>query len=327
MAGFIDRLAQKMGYQRHKNTAFGRTNGIFFNVIPVDAANVALYGAVGARMAQGAPATPVVRAYVKREGGIDLNGINAFLRSRKWKGLKVYDAQADQASVWMNINNAWMVKAEDVEALLQEFSAFLTQSGYTSGCGFCTATEGLGYTEQDGRIMEVCDACHERLQGAVEEIKAQRETTGSYGKGLIGAVLGGIVGIVPWVLIGMLGYVAAISGLIMAWLSYKGYQLLGGKKGRGMVWILIIVLIVFTYVGVMASLFATVASQGYEMVDNALLIILALPFTPGEDMGLVWGQLALGWLFAGLGSFGLLRRAGKEAAGKDLAVKRIDKVQ
>ena len=326
MAGIADRLVQKMGYQRHKNTVFGRTNGIFFNVVLVDTTSVALYGAAGARMAQGGqPAMPVVRAYVKREGGIDLGGINAFLK-KKWTGLKVYDAQADEVAVWMHINNAWTLKAENVEALLQEFSAYLVQSGYQSGCSFCSTTENLGYTEQDGRVMEVCDVCHEKLQGAVEEIKAQRETTGSYGKGAIGAVLGGIIGIIPWVLIGLLGYIAAISGLLMAWLSYKGYLLLGGKKGRGMVWILVIVLIVFTYVGVMTSEIVAYAVQGgYDLTSEAFIFMLTAPFSP--EGGGFWGQIALGWLFAGLGSFGLIRKANKEASGKDLAVKRINKEQ
>lgn len=323
MAGLVDRLAGQMGYHHHRNTAYGRTNGIFFNVIMVDTGNAALYGALGSRMVNdGQSAMPVVRAYVKREGGIDLNGINAFLR-RKWKGLKVYDAQADETAVWMHINNAWMLKAENVETLLRELSAYLAENGYYSGCSFCTATEGLGYTEQNGRVMEACDECHQRLSGIVEEFKAERDTTGSYAKGALGAAVGGLIGIIPWVLIGMLGYVAAISGLIMAWLSYKGYQLAHGRRGKGMVWVLIVVLFVFTYVGVMVSSLVSYAVQmGYELTGEAFLLMLTLPFSP--DGAVFWGQIALGWLFAGLGSFGLIRRANREGTGKDIAVKRID---
>lgn len=323
MAGWIDSLSGALGYQRYKNTAYGRINGIFFNVIPVDTASVALYGAVGAQMANGRPNMPVVRAYVKRESGIDLMGINAFL-SRKWKGVKVYPAQADEASVWMNITNAWMLKADNVAALLFEFSMYLSQNGYYSGCSFCPATENLGYTEQDGRVMEVCGACHEKLQGIMEDFKAERAVTGSYSKGALGAVLGGIVGIVPWVLIGMLGYVAAISGFIMAWLSYKGYRLLGGKLGRGMTWILILALIVLTYVGVITSVyFSAIVSGGYAVTFESFAMFLMLPFSSNDYSGMLWGQLALGWLFAGLGSFGLIRRANREASGKDLTLKRI----
>jgi hypothetical protein len=321
MAGWMDGLTVKLGFQRHKNTIYGRTNGIFFNVTPMDYGSVAIGGVMGAQMT-GQSNMPTIRAYIKRESGIDMMDINAFLK-RKWKGLKIHNIQADQTSVWMNVNSTWNLKAESVEALVQEFSAYLAACGYTSGCVLCPVTDGLGYTEQEGRVLEVCDVCHERLQGALGEIKAQRETTGSYAKGALGAVLGGVVGVIPWVVIGMLGFVAAISGLIMAWLSYKGYRLLGGKLGRSMVWILIVVLIVFTYVGVMASLYVSIAAEGYDLVDNAFWLILTLPFVPGGDAGVIWGQIALGWLFAALGSFGLIRKAGREASGKDLSVKRI----
>ncbi len=330
MAGFVIRLAERMGYHYHKNTAYGRTNGIFFNVIMVDTGNAALYGAVGSRMVNDGQSTmPTVRAYVKHENGIDLNAINAFLLQKKWKGLKVYNAQADETAVWMHINNAWTLKAENVETLLNEFSAWLVQNGYYSGCSFCPATEELGYTEQGGRVMEACDECHQRLAGIVEEFKAERDTAGSYVKGALGAAVGGLIGIIPWVLIGMLGYVAALSGLIMSWLSYKGYQLAHGKRGKGMVWVLVVVLIVFTYIGVMASTYVSIVNQakdaGYELVDNAFWIVLTLPFTPNEDVGVIWGQLAMGWIFAGLGSFGLIRRANREGSGKDIAVNRIDR--
>ena len=309
MAGQAERFTQQTAYMKHDNTLYGRTNGIFFNVQYASLSIAA-----------------TVRAFIKRDSGIDLFGINGFLKENK-KKYHAADAQTDGRSVWVTLNSSTVLKAETTMEFLNEFSSYLVGNGYSSSCNLCTNTENLGYTEQDGQVMEVCEACHEKLQGAVEEIKAQRETTGSYAKGAVGAVLGGIVGIVPWVLIGMLGYVAAFSGLIMAWLSYKGYQLLGGKKGRGMVWVLVIVLIVFTYVGVMASQMVTDANLGgFELTGNAILIYLMAPFLPEYFYTeVIWGQLALGWLFAGLGSFGLIRKANKEASGKDLEVKRVGK--
>lgn len=311
MAGQAERLIEQAAYMKHGNTLYGRTNGIFFNV---QYANLSI--------------AATVRAYVKRNEGIDLYSINVFLKENK-KKYHLVDAQTDGRSVWTVLNSSTVLKAETVTEFLNEFSSFLAANGYSSSCSFCASTENLGYTEQDGQVMEACEACHEKLQGAVEEIKAQRDTTGSYAKGAIGAVLGGIVGVVPWVLIGMLGYIAALSGLIMAWLSYTGYRLLGGKKGRGMVWVLVIVLIVFTYVGVMANLMVSDSNlQGFEVTGNAFLIYLMAPFLPEYFYtGAIWGQLALGWLFAALGSFGLIRRANKEAKGKDLEVKRIDNQQ
>lgn len=306
--GQAERFTQQTAYMRHGNTLYGRTNGIFFNVQYASLSIAA-----------------TVRAYVKRDSGIDLFGINGFLKENK-KKYHAADAQTDGRSVWMTLNSSTVLKAETATEFLTEFSSYLVSNGYSSSCNLCMNIENLGYTEQDGQVMEVCEACHEKLQGAVEEIRTQRETTGSYAKGAVGAVLGGIVGIVPWVLIGMLGYVAAISGLIMAWLSYKGYQLLGGKRSRGMIWVLVIVLIVFTYVGVIGSIFVQIVNaNGYALTLESFIGFVSISFTQNEFTGMIWGQLALGWLFAGLGSFSLLRRARHEGRGKDIEVKRVGK--
>ena len=46
-----------------------------------------------------------------------------------------------------------------------------------------------------------------------------------------------------------LGYVAAISGAIMAVCALKGYELLGGKLTKKGVIISVVIMIVMTYVG------------------------------------------------------------------------------
>lgn len=45
--------------------------------------------------------------------------------------------------------------------------------------------------------------------------------------GVVGAFLGTLLGVVCTVVIGQLGYVASVSGLIMAVGALKGYELLG----------------------------------------------------------------------------------------------------
>ena len=47
--------------------------------------------------------------------------------------------------------------------------------------------------------------------------------------GIVGAFLGTLLGVVCTVVIGQLGYVASVSGLIMAVGALKGYELLGGR--------------------------------------------------------------------------------------------------
>ncbi len=54
--------------------------------------------------------------------------------------------------------------------------------------------------------------------------------------GIVGAFLGALIGGASIILIGMLGYIASFSGLILAVCTLKGYELLGGKlSGKGIV--------------------------------------------------------------------------------------------
>lgn len=76
--------------------------------------------------------------------------------------------------------------------------------------------------------VTICDGCGASVtsQPAVPQ-KPENVVTGTVGA-LIGAVLGGAA----IILLSQLGYVAAISGLILAVCTLKGYELLGGTRSK-----------------------------------------------------------------------------------------------
>ena len=313
MANMLDRLVERSNYKIYKKTAYGRTNDIFFNVDLVNYNTCAR-----------------IAVFVKNPNGINLGEINLFLKENKKKFKAKKAAMVDDV-LYVILTSATFVKEEAVLDFLNAFSEFLIENRYISSCSFCSSNENIGYTFTNEQVREVCPECHEKLSGAVENLKEERQTTGSYLKGAAGASIGGIIGLIPWVLLGMLGYIAALSGLAMAYLSYKGYILCKGKVGKGMVWILILVLVVFTYIGVLFSMGVSIIQEyGVKLADldiGAFIIsILGAPFDSYMfNTGAVWRQLALGWFFAGLGSFGIIRKAGKESSSKDLMAQRINK--
>lgn len=68
--------------------------------------------------------------------------------------------------------------------------------------------------------------------------------------GCVGAFLGSLLGAASIILFDQLGYVAALSGLILAICTMKGYELLGGKltkKGIFISIVLMLVIPVFAY--------------------------------------------------------------------------------
>ena len=59
----------------------------------------------------------------------------------------------------------------------------------------------------------------------------------------MGAFLGALLGAVVWGAVLMMGYIAALVGLLIGWLSIKGYTLFHGKRGKGMILIVLLALI------------------------------------------------------------------------------------
>lgn len=50
--------------------------------------------------------------------------------------------------------------------------------------------------------------------------------------GVLGAVLGALLGCVVWVVVYQFGYIAALCGLLIVFLSMKGYELLGKRLDK-----------------------------------------------------------------------------------------------
>ena len=66
--------------------------------------------------------------------------------------------------------------------------------------------------------------------------------------GTVGAFLGSLIGVACIVILSKLGYVAAVSGVVMAVCAIKGYALLGGKLTRKGAVISGLLILVMTYI-------------------------------------------------------------------------------
>ena len=79
----------------------------------------------------------------------------------------------------------------------------------------------------------LCDSCYQQLGHNQEQI--QQESAGKPENvlaGVVGALLGCLLGVGCIVLLGQLGYVAALSGIVLAVCTLKGYELLAVHQGN-----------------------------------------------------------------------------------------------
>jgi len=213
-----------------------------------------------------------------------------------------------------------------IREFLQWFLPILKESSATdvhtcTECG-CEVTSGR-WLLIDGVAFYMHDSCAEKVQRQTteEEDAAQRADTGSYATGLLGALGGAAIGAVLWAIVLNLGYVASVVGLVIGWLSEKGYNLFRGKQGKAKVLILIIAIIFGVLLGPFAADVITLAGMigigelpGFAYSDIVPLIFMLLT-EDAEYASATFSNILMGLLFAALGVFALLRKTGKDVSG------------
>ena len=228
-----------------------------------------------------------------------------------------------QISVIFNDNPGTMKK---IEAFVDWFYPLLAQAGAT-GANICTecgseVTAGT-WNLIDGIAYHLHDSCAETIRETISAQEDQRKLadTGSYLNGTIGAFLGAALGAVVWALILSAGYFASLVGLLIGWLAEKGYTLFKGKQGKGKVAVLICAII-------FAVLLGTVAGEGLSLVQmitsgqlpdwsvsEVPVLLLILLIESPEYLLAVLGNVGMGLLFAALGTYYILKKAGQEVSG------------
>ncbi len=132
------------------------------------------------------------------------------------------------------------------------------------------------------------------------------------GKGVLGALLGSLAGVLAIVLIGRLGYVAAISGVIMAFCTLTLYQKFAGGISKKGIIICAIIMVIMTIIGNHVSIVIDVQSRmnklgyGLDFFKTQSMIFELM----GEDGSLISSyiiNLVLVLAFAVGGGFGILK--------------------
>lgn len=120
--------------------------------------------------------------------------------------------------------------------------------------------------------------------------------------GVVGAFLGTLLGVLCTVVIGQLGYVASVSGLVMAVGALKGYELLGGTLSKKGAVISSALVLVMTWLAHRLSCAVALASALDAGVFECFQSIPGLLDTGMLDGAAYWGDLVMLYLFTLLGA-------------------------
>ena len=126
---------------------------------------------------------------------------------------------------------------------------YLQSQGFTECCQSCGAPSA-DPCYISGSYAMLCRDCFTRLQKDRTALDTQKK--GKHDNvvgGIVGALLGSLIGVAAIIIFSRLGYIAAVSGVILAVCTLKGYELLGGKLNTKGIIITAVMMLVMTWLG------------------------------------------------------------------------------
>lgn len=161
-----------------------------------------------------------------------------------------------------------------------------------------------------GSIMFIMTSTLETMKIQTENNNAIQQEENVV-KGIIGATLGSLVGAAAIIILGQVGYVAVISGILMAACTIYGYGKLAGKVSKKGIVISVIIMAIVTYLAMRVCVTITLCNElnkygtpdfwkVFSKVPDIMRLDSKLQAEYIRNLLLVFG-------FTGVGVFGMIR--------------------
>lgn len=137
------------------------------------------------------------------------------------------------------------------------------------------------------------------------EIKAPENVALGFMGALVGAVLGGA----SIVLLSQLGYVASLSGVLLAFCTLKGYQLLGKSMSKKGIVLCVLLMVVTPFLADWAD-WAIYLMKDYDIAFGDAFVFFGELLLGGfVEMDVYLKNLGMIYLFVALGALGTIKNA------------------
>ena len=186
---------------------------------------------------------------------------------------------------------------------LQALVHFLSTGGFQNCCQACGKTGETNPCYFSGRYLHLCSDCFTALQKN-ETMNQERKKSKNENLigGMAGALIGSLLGVACILILKQLGYVASISGVVMAFCTLKGYELLGGKLTKKGIIISIVLMLVMTFIGDWVDWAILITREvGTDFVTAFRVFPMFLQNQMIEST-VYWGNLVLLYVFLLIGA-------------------------
>jgi len=268
-------LANYYGFKRNASRAWGK-----YKEVPVSISDETLFFQV------------IV------ENSADVAG---FLSTAKENG-QIDDFDLSGFSMKIRYQNRSLSETKE---FFESFIDFLILHQFRPVCGMCKQMVDTEAAMVKGELVEICDECFGKLKEMADK---KPEVKPHSPMGYIGAILGAAIGGVIWVLIGKLGFIAAIAGFAIVYFALKGYNLFGGKHKRFTAFYIIVVAVLTVISAELISTFLIVQQELPNLRFNEQIKIM-FDFILNEETVRFefFKELAIGLLFTAFGAWKILR--------------------
>jgi len=133
---------------------------------------------------------------------------------------------------------------------LPELLSYLHNNGYENCCEISRAVgTTVGCMTNGVPQLLAPELFAEVSRKAEQNERVRAEIPENIGRGILGAFIGGVIGAAVIVLIGQLGYVAAISGVVLGYCTIGGYRRGAGKLSALGIAVSVVVMLAAVYLG------------------------------------------------------------------------------
>lgn len=210
----------------------------------------------------------------------------------------------------------WVEKAEKIILEITEFlkSIGAKDSTYCPACG-----EKIDFPTEvvaNGLPVTLCSKCAAKIQVVQQKQEEEYQAApGNYGKGLLGAAIGALIGGIVWVAVAaLLNIVSAFIAVLISYLASIGYDKMKGKQNKVKTLIIIAVSIVVVAISMYLSYVVMVDySLKVEGIDaNAFEAFALLLREDSEFLAGFVGDMFLSLLFGVLGIIAYVQQMKKK---------------
>lgn len=185
---------------------------------------------------------------------------------------------------------------------------FVSQSGCIPVCNACGQQVATDFYSVRGDVHCLCPNCFNRVQSTMlQQANTASQTSVNYPLGILGAILGGLVGAVLWIIFSLMGKVVIAAGLVAGFLGVLLFEKFGKKLTLPGVFISLGISLVMLLIGMYIALGVDIYNElgsylqgyGYQMSFFEAFSYIPLVFQDSEMIGAIihdWGFGLIGYI-------------------------------